>query len=179
MTDRNRCGGCSMCCKIVGVTELAKPPNKWCEFCAVGSGCRIYQDRPRSCAAFECFWFSNAWISDELRPDRCKVVFDRMQEANAVLAMVDPGRPDAWKAKPVERFIKDLVERFKIAVVVMHGPNQGRETVYVLPEGRTREDVIAGMKKHGAGVVSRYAEQEGLPADAAKRAFLKMKESTR
>lgn len=26
---RNRCGSCTLCCKLVGVTELGKKPNRW------------------------------------------------------------------------------------------------------------------------------------------------------
>lgn len=164
---RNRCGNCTACCKTVGVTDIAKPPNKWCDKCDIGKGCTIYDIRPASCAAFECFWFSNEWIHGDLRPDRCKVVFEGMQEANAVVAMVDPDRPDAYKSKTVWPFIRWLVGRMGIAVVVMHGPDKKREAVFVLPEGRTQEDVMQGMERYGRASITRFAEQEGLSFEDA------------
>lgn len=55
MTD-NLCGGCTMCCKIMGVTELNKPANSWCTKCTKGVGCSVYETRPTSCVEFKCVW---------------------------------------------------------------------------------------------------------------------------
>jgi hypothetical protein len=50
------CGDCRLCCKLVGIDELQKPPGRWCEHCNPkdGPGCRIYENRPRECATFKC-----------------------------------------------------------------------------------------------------------------------------
>src|SRR5882724_2041221 len=55
----NKCGTCTMCCKLLFVNELKKPKNTWCEHCAIGTGCKVYQDRPASCAGFKCLWLQS------------------------------------------------------------------------------------------------------------------------
>lgn len=32
------CGSCTLCCKVMAITALKKPMNKWCEFCDKGTG---------------------------------------------------------------------------------------------------------------------------------------------
>lgn len=75
MNDPGReCGGCTACCKALSVAELAKPSNRWCNHCDVGSGCTVYADRPKSCRDFNCLWRAGA-LGDADRPDRIKCVF--------------------------------------------------------------------------------------------------------
>jgi len=35
------CGTCTLCCKVVAVTELAKAAGQWCLHCRPGRGCSI------------------------------------------------------------------------------------------------------------------------------------------
>jgi hypothetical protein len=48
------CGGCTLCCKVLSIKELAKPQGAWCPKCSVGRGCSIYAQRPEECRAFTC-----------------------------------------------------------------------------------------------------------------------------
>ena len=102
------CGDCTMCCKLVGVQELDKPRDTWCEHCEIGKGCSIYEDRPQSCDDFECLWLQSQSKSDpmgeHLRPDRCKVVLGATTKGN-VQAFVDPGRADAYKTGAMGRLL--------------------------------------------------------------------------
>ena len=45
-----------MCCKVYRIPVLNKQEGKWCAHCAIGSGCRIYEDRPEQCRSFVCLW---------------------------------------------------------------------------------------------------------------------------
>src|SRR5262249_50752592 len=36
------CDGCTLCCKVMEVKEIAKPGGKWCAHCKTGTGCGIY-----------------------------------------------------------------------------------------------------------------------------------------
>lgn len=64
------CGGCTACCRVIGVRELGKPYYFPCEHQSV-SGCKIYSNRPESCRGFECFWLIGAMdFERQLRPDR-------------------------------------------------------------------------------------------------------------
>jgi hypothetical protein len=70
------CGECTACCYALAIPEIDKPRGQWCEYCWAG-GCRIYPVRPRQCRQFDCAWLqTNA--HEDLRPDRCGVVFEKM-----------------------------------------------------------------------------------------------------
>lgn len=115
----NPCGTCTQCCKTMGVTELAKPRDRWCTHCAVGHSCRIYDDRPQSCRDFVCLWLhtqgqEEGRMPEALRPDRCKVVFDMKAMPNGAVALaayVDIGRPRAAQEGAAAAFIRQALER--------------------------------------------------------------------
>lgn len=67
------CDTCTACCFTHAVTAIAKPGGEWCRHCEIGSGCRIYLDRPEQCREFSCLWLQG-WASEHDRPDRLKVV---------------------------------------------------------------------------------------------------------
>jgi hypothetical protein len=46
------CDGCTMCCKLLSVAELDKPPVSWCTLCDVKVGCNAYAGRPTECRDF-------------------------------------------------------------------------------------------------------------------------------
>lgn len=100
------CGDCTMCCKIMGVKELAKPAGQWCPACKIGYGCKIYTTRPESCRIFECDWLQESAYPDELRPDKCKVVITCTTDGKHPVLWVDPNYPDAWKKEPIAAYIR-------------------------------------------------------------------------
>lgn len=121
------CGNCTYCCKVVAVTELDKPPGRWCPHCDIGKGCTIYADRPAGCQAFECFWLQSGNFApgqelyvmpDEMRPDRIKVVFGGTQGGHMAMVYVDPATPDQWKDnKLAHAFIEKLRAAFSVVIV--------------------------------------------------------------
>ncbi len=60
----------------MGVAELEKKTYVQCGHCIPGKGCSIYGSRPSSCQTWVCEWLQNESLSDEMRPDRSKVVID-------------------------------------------------------------------------------------------------------
>lgn len=101
MSDR-KCGSCTLCCKLLAVPQMEKQENRWCSSCLPGKGCMTYESRPVACRDFACLWVQTpgnplAALGEELRPDRCKVIFTASRDGNALLLTVDPSRPDAWK----------------------------------------------------------------------------------
>ena len=68
------CGSCSLCCKLLVIDELDKPPDTWCPHCKPGrGGCSIYADRPPSCRLFRCGWLdSKGSVGDEWIPRAAK-----------------------------------------------------------------------------------------------------------
>ena len=64
------CGDCGLCCKLMGVASLDKPPGKWCSHFRRASGCAVYADRPGDCIAFNCTWLSDRGAGRRLETQR-------------------------------------------------------------------------------------------------------------
>lgn len=121
------CGDCTYCCKVMAVTELAKPAGQWCQHCTVGTGCQIYADRPEGCRAFECFWLQSGnfpegskmyRMPEEMRPDRVKAVFSGTRNGHIVMLYVDPAAPEQWRQNaPVARTVEMLRQKFNVVIV--------------------------------------------------------------
>src|SRR5579864_65286 len=105
--DRGPCGTCTQCCKFMGISgtlrgrPFKKPAHEWCEQCDIGKGCRVYADRPQACSDFQCLWLQDKLsgpnlMPDELRPDRCRVVFAPTTDETNISVHVDSYRPDDW-----------------------------------------------------------------------------------
>lgn len=135
------CGSCTLCCKFTTVPELPKSGNGWCPHCEIGKGCRIYDDRPESCRAFLCFWKAEGW-PDELRPDRCRVMFEALVGVNTVMAVVEPSRPQAWRKQAIARVIERLTSVGR-SVLVFCGPTE--KYVFLAPN-KTMSDVEADVQ---------------------------------
>jgi hypothetical protein len=93
---------------------MKKPAGKWCEHCDIGVGCKIYEQRPPLCVDFACLWLQmkqrGSEVADDLRPDRCKVVFSPTTKEGLFSAMVMPGSPDAWRRGAAARLIKSMID---------------------------------------------------------------------
>ena len=63
------CGDCIACCVALKIDdpELSKPADQLCANCT-GSGCAIYETRPRTCRDWHCLW-RRMPLADDLRPD--------------------------------------------------------------------------------------------------------------
>lgn len=142
----NKCGTCTMCCKILFVNELKKPKNTWCEHCAIGTGCKVYQDRPASCAGFKCLWLQSQEgfqkLPFKLRPDKCKVVLHQSADEKNVVARVDPNYPNAWREKDIGLMLGKLTERYFVLV------DNGRE-YWMLKDGQARQARMSPVDEDG------------------------------
>lgn len=69
-----------MCCKLVAVTELAKPPGVRCRHQRHGKGCMIYARRPPGCRVWNCRWLIEDDTADLRRPDRVHYAIDIMPD---------------------------------------------------------------------------------------------------
>jgi len=115
----NHCGSCTLCCKVMGIEELAKPRNTWCPHCDKGKGCRIYDTpaKPRECTAYKCLWLSTQSFEDptlrlpqRFRPDRTRIVVDTFEHPNyrAAIFWIDLSYPDAIESEVNQSLIKML-----------------------------------------------------------------------
>lgn len=142
----NHCGTCTACCRVFHIEELKKPAGKWCDHCHVGVGCKIYEQRPEPCVSFKCLWLESQSrpdlqpLGDELRPDRCKVVFHASTCPDTMAATTMPGAPDAWQRKPVKALIDLMVSHnYRVAIGApasmtrLEITQQGERTVPMTP----------------------------------------------
>jgi len=61
----------------MGVEELNKPQETWCQHCDKGNGCRIHEkeDYPNSCRVYKCLWLASPHIIPErFKPNKVKAV---------------------------------------------------------------------------------------------------------
>lgn len=110
MADKS-CGGCGMCCKLMGVEALAKPPHAWCGHFRKGAGCAIYVDRPTACADFACYWLKSEGLGEEWRPDRARFILHREDQGRRMVVEVDPASPEAWRKAPYHATLRAWAAR--------------------------------------------------------------------
>lgn len=114
------CGTCTMCCRVMAVTELKKPKNTQCEHCSIGVGCRIYHDRPDNCRSFRCIWLQTQALANAMplnqRPDKCKVLLHTTPDEKSIVAKCDPNYPDAWRWKGIGLLLGQLSQRLFVLV---------------------------------------------------------------
>ena len=107
------CGSCTACCRVYAIPELKKPAGKWCDHCAIGTGCKVYEARPALCVDFQCLWLmsqsKDTPLPAALRPDKCKVVFSPTTNPDIMAGITMPGAPDAWRREPVRGLIETMV----------------------------------------------------------------------
>jgi hypothetical protein len=100
---RRQCDSCTLCCKVMGITELQKARGTWCKHCSPGKGCGVYTTRPAECRSFYCGWLLNPRLGPEWKPSRSKIVLTPTPDSNGIAVRCDPGFPDAWRRHPVRR----------------------------------------------------------------------------
>lgn len=98
--EGRECGTCTLCCRLLGIGEILKPPGVNCPHCAVGQGCTIYPDRPHTCRGFYCGFLLMKDLGEEWRPSISKLILMFDSEENRVRVHVDPDFPDAWRKAP-------------------------------------------------------------------------------
>lgn len=132
------CRDCTMCCKVMGIIALQKPPGVWCRHCEPARGCAIYETRPQECRTFVCGYLHSPQLDDRWKPSLCKFVL--MDEHGDTHIVVDPARPDAWKKEPYYSSFKAWAQsgmdaEMKIIVAI------GRRMIVILPD----RDVDLGL----------------------------------
>jgi len=142
------CGSCTLCCKLLGIPELGKAKNEWCKYCEIGSGCRIYDERPAPCREFLCGYLSWEMTGEHWFPARSKMVIAPEYDGERLVIHVDPARPNAWREQPYYSDIKTwaaLAARDLRQIVV----SIGNRSIVILPE----EDVDLGFVQDDERIV--------------------------
>ena len=152
------CGTCSLCCKVMQITELNKPQGVWCPNCDRAKGCRIYVDRPGECRTFICLFMTAADLPEHWRPSKSKMVLVPSTRPNRITAHLDPGSAGAWRQAPYYADLKDWATRAapsggQVCVQI------GKRVIVILPDSETdlgvvtdEERVITRQVRTSAGV---------------------------
>ncbi len=106
LVEGRSCEGCTLCCKLLGIKELDKPQMAWCQHCAPGTGCKIYESRPTECAKFYCDYRTQSALDERWNPKTSKIVVVYRGNDRAMAVYVDPSRKDAWRKAPYYPQIK-------------------------------------------------------------------------
>jgi hypothetical protein len=110
------CGGCTLCCKLIGVPDLHKPANKWCEFATKGAGCKIHSVAPKACGDWRCLWLDGFGPID-WRPDKIHGAVSGTLDGENIVIYEDAGyRGDARRA--LEPFIRSVLARGRKVFIV-------------------------------------------------------------
>lgn len=124
------CGPCNLCCKLLGVPDIGKPPLMLCQWTGIHGGCSRQAEKGSdpslaACAQFECVWLQSQKrevpFARWSRPDLSHVVLGpRNPEDDTVLFIhVDPDYPGAWRGSEIEAFIVESIQAGgKIEVIV-------------------------------------------------------------
>ena len=127
------CGSCTLCCKVMRIRELDKPPGEWCPHCAIGKGCKIYDSRPEDCRIFYCGYLIWDTLPDYWFPANSKIVVTSELGGDRLTFHVDPARPDAWRKEPFYSDIRRMSANrpHKLAQVLVR---VDRNSTVIFPE---------------------------------------------
>ena len=87
------CGECTECCELLKIdsrkplqddeieqVEIYSPAGELCNHCEKNVGCKIHEMRPLICRTFQCAYTQHEDAPIELRPDKCGVIFEKLDD---------------------------------------------------------------------------------------------------
>ena len=162
LTNRS-CGSCTMCCKLYDAPEIPKKAGQWCQHCAIGKGCKIYDARPQLCRDFLCLWMQDAGLPEDWKPDQSKMIASISKETGFVHIRCDPSNPNVWRGKARYAFLRDwakqLLERGTHLLVLI-----GEQAFVIMPD----QDVPLGKMNPDHGfILKRSVSPMGVTYDVS------------
>jgi hypothetical protein len=106
---------------------MDSPAGEECAQCVPGEGCSIFTAADERCRSFACMYRQMPHCGEELRPDRCGVVFEKLS-GHTIYGTIDPelGMDEAAKRQTVsfqlEGFSVILDDRRRRKLMVAPGP---------------------------------------------------------
>ena len=114
---KRECGKCNLCCKLLRISEIKKPPGRSCDHAKCGKGWAIYDNRPQSCRDFNCLWLQGAW-PEALKPNKTKVVPGTTADRSSVILYVDSDTPSAYRSPEMIKVLDKLLNAGPVFVVL-------------------------------------------------------------
>ncbi len=126
------CGDCTLCCKLLQVSELEKPQGRLCVHVDGSKGCAIYSERPQSCRSFHCLWLMDPHLDEAWKPNNCKMVLVAESDRHVVV-QVDDGASQSWRREPYFSALRKMSAKAVEAGGMVTVMENGEATV-ILPE---------------------------------------------
>ena len=83
---------------------LDKPAKTPCIHC--DAGCLIHDKKHFECASFECAWLQSGVDNDNLRPDKCGVIFEKVDDATFFGTVAPGAKVSDTARKQMQEFVK-------------------------------------------------------------------------
>jgi hypothetical protein len=145
------CDGCTACCTVMAVRGegIDKPLYTPCDKACAGTGCTIYETRPKACEGYSCLWLMDDGMlfKDAERPDKSGLLFEmsnvhremsRFQEETGIgFLVVREVTPGAFESYWGQKVLKRLSKKALIIRAYQDGRRVGMgppEKVRVLAE---------------------------------------------
>lgn len=74
------CGNCTLCCELPELHEIPSAIGELCSKCIPKVGCSVQDNKPKECKIYQCAWVQMSNVGKELRPDKCGVIFDKVND---------------------------------------------------------------------------------------------------
>jgi len=131
------CGGCTLCCQMLEIKDVDSKEGYLCQHCDEGVGCKIYSERPEACKIFECCWKQMKHAHIDLRPDNCKVLFQKWSDRLIIGLTYDE----------ISELVIGQINYFqKEGISVLIANQIKKERYFYLAEGHTVESVEEDIK---------------------------------
>ena len=98
------CGECTACCTAFPVKRLGKEAFTDCKHC--DKGCNIQDTKPDECRNFNCAYIQSKIDDINLRPDKCGVIFEKVDNENFFCTMVRGVEITALAQGQMDSFVK-------------------------------------------------------------------------
>lgn len=115
---------------------MDSPAGEYCKECDPGVGCRIYDTAPEKCLEFKCAYNQMERVSINLRPDKCGIIFERLDDI--MIGTIDNVILNDDAGGQLESFKK---EGFSLVLYREH------IEPYVWSEKYTREEILEKIQK--------------------------------
>ena len=85
------CEECTLGCKLLETHGVPSKIEEYCTYCSLSERCSIYSTRSEECRTYQCMWSQMDHVGNELRPDKCNIIFDRIA-SDIICARLEEGK---------------------------------------------------------------------------------------
>jgi hypothetical protein len=135
------CDGCTLCCKTTNIVYMNSSHGEYCKHCIPNIGCSIHIDRPDPCKVFQCAWSQMENVHIDLRPDNCKVVFEKINRT-LMLGSIDD------KIENASQLVSNQITAFgKEGISTMLQQYDPHKFICKIVPGANKQEIINALEK--------------------------------